>query len=262
MKTLIIYNSGVGNTKLIANILFHQLCNKIDTTIKSTEELTDMIRLDEFDNFIIGFPTYHATPSEHILAFLDKLEPLVEAKPVYIFTTCGLCSVNVLRIFAKKCMKKNLIPVLSRSFRCPATDGSLVAPIFKIWFQFEKNINLKISKEADRILEEFNKEQYTMKIPRFKLYSLINYPNKLGGKYLFKPNIYLHKSQCIKCGICVKDCPNNCYYIDNQHYPVFNKENCQHCYRCIHHCQAKALSLSKNRRVDKQLNGTFYNNIK
>ncbi len=143
MRTLIIYHSGVGNTRLIADMLFNQLKNKTNVMMKSVEEVSDYINMNEFDNYIIGFPTYHSSPSKSILKFIDRIKPTSKNKPVYIFTTCGLYSANTLRIFAKKCVEKNLVPVLHCSYRCPATDGTLLMPNMRIWFKFEKDIKRK-----------------------------------------------------------------------------------------------------------------------
>lgn len=260
MKTLIIYHSGVGNTKIIANMLYNQLKNKTNATIKSIEEISSDFEIGKFDNYIIGFPTYHSSPSPSILRYLESINPLTQNKPAYIFTTCGWYSTNTLRIFAKRCLDKNIMPVMCCSYRCPATDGTLIAPNMKIWFKFEKDIQIRIEKETYRIMNEFLKKQYNVKLPRFKFYSIINYPNKLGGHF-YKPMIYIHKSRCIKCGKCIEDCPSNCFLTDQDNFPSYKKENCEHCYRCIHHCPVQALSLNKNKIVRKQLNNKFFNDL-
>jgi ferredoxin len=227
-------------------------------TIKSIEDRTNNFDLNEFDNFIIGFPTYHSSPSQSILSFITSMEPLSNEKPVYLFTTCGLYSANTLRIFSKECIKKKFIPVLHRSFRCPATDGTLLTPNIKLWFEFEKDINSLIEREVQKIFHAFSHDQHKIQIPRFKLYSIINFPNKLAGNYLYKPSIYLHSSRCTKCGKCKKDCPNHCFVSNKEEFPTYEKDNCEHCYRCIHHCQSKALSLNKKKIVRRQLDHKFY----
>lgn len=167
---------------------------------------------------------------------------------------------NTLRIFAKKCINKNIMPVIYCSYRCPATDGALIAPNMKIWFTFEKDIKSKIAKEANRVINEFSKTQHKIKLPQFKFYSIINYTNKIGGQF-YNPMIYIHKSRCIKCGRCMKDCPNNCFSTDKDNFLSYNKQNCEHCYRCIHYCSRQALSLNKNKIVRKHLNNKFYNEL-
>ena len=67
-----------------------------------------------------------------ILTFIKQMEQLEISIPAFLFTTCGLYSANTLRIFAKLCEKKNMITILSRSYRCAATDGILLAPAMRI----------------------------------------------------------------------------------------------------------------------------------
>ena len=172
--------------------------------------------------------------------------------PTLLFTTCGLYSANTLRIFAKRCRKKNLIPIQSESYRCQATDGSLLAPKMEIWFKHEKGLRNRIEQDSNVFLERLA-EPLRESIPRFKLYSIINYPNKIMGQYVYKPVVYIHKSHCIKCGKCIKNCPRLSYNVSEDEMPIYQKERCIHCYRCIHQCPQQALSLSKKRRPDRTL---------
>ena len=56
-----------------------------------------------------------------------------------------------------------------------------------------------------------------------------------------------------RCGRCIRSCPHHAWKRDAQGYPVFQRKKCENCYRCIHHCTAKALSLSKRKRPKKLL---------
>lgn len=93
---------------------------------------------------------------------------------------------------------------------------------------------------------------YSLNMPRFKLYSILNYPNNLLGKGVTL-RIYTHKEKCIKCGKCTRNCPAKSLPKDKEGYPVFLKSKCDKCYRCIHHCPKLALSLSKNKTPKKVL---------
>lgn len=75
MKTLIIYHTGVGNTKTIASMLYKSLINKFDITLMSIER------------YIYWFFTYHSAPSTSILKYLDRIKSLSHNKLAYIFTT-------------------------------------------------------------------------------------------------------------------------------------------------------------------------------
>lgn len=251
MKILILYYSGVGNTKMIAKRMF-EIWNRIhDVTITSIEKLSKNIDIAIYDALVIGFPTIHASPAMPIISFIERTKCLQVPIPTFLFTTCGLYPANTLRIFASKCVKKNMLPVLTRSYRCAATDGVLMAPFMNIWFKHERKLYEKITIDTSSFIKQRNK-LVKVAIPRFKLYSILNYPNKFFGQR-FSPQIYTHKAECVSCGKCINDCPTQSMRKGDEGYPLVNNENCIHCYRCIHHCPKKALSLSKKHMPLKTL---------
>lgn len=253
MRILVIYHSGVGSTKVIATEYFRLLKEQVKTQLMAIEEIKNFGILDEYDYFVIGFPTYHCEPSKSIKAFIKQVSASKQPKKVFLFTTCGWYSANTLRIFAKLCQQKNLKVVGSMVYRCPASDGTLLAPWMPSLFKFEKGIGQKVQSSIDLIRESFQLEESVECIPQFKGYSILNYPNKLAGAKLYKPTIYVHTEQCIKCKKCISECPHKCLDLNHEGMISYNKQNCEHCYRCIHHCPMRALSLSKKKVVKKQL---------
>lgn len=251
MNILILYYSGVGNTKMVATKIFDLLHGSHEVTLASIEKLTTDISIDNYDSLVIGFPTIHASPAQPILTFIERIKQLQKTIPTFLFTTCGLYSANTLRIFAKQCEKKNIITILSKSYRCAATDGVLIAPTMNIWSCHEKRLDKKVESDVSVFILHCNSPA-VVNIPRFKIYSILNYPNKFFGQR-FCPQIYTHKKNCVTCGKCVINCPVQCIYKDDNGYPLFDNEKCIHCYRCIHHCPKKALSLSKKRPPLKTL---------
>ncbi len=257
MKILILYHSGVGNTKLVAEVLNNKLKESFETKVIAVEELSNEFVIDNYDGYIIGFPTYHTHPSESIIKFIDNASSIDKKMPAYIYTTCGWYSGNALRIFAKKCIRKNIIPVSYRTFRCAATDGVLLFPFIDILFTFEKDLVQKIEREAEKVKKEFICKSHSYDVPRFKLYSILNFPNKMIGQWITL-KIFLHKKNCIRCGKCIKNCNMNAMKLGKGNFPLFDKANCEKCYRCIHHCPHKALSLSKRKVPQRQLSEDFF----
>lgn len=251
MNILILYYSGVGNTQMIATKVFDLLHGSHEATLASIEKLSKNIEIANYDSLIIGFPTIHAAPARPILTFIEKTKQLEKPVPTFLFTTCGLYSANTLRIFAKQCQQKNMIPILSKRYCCAATDGILIAPTMNIWFCHEKDLDKKIENDVNDFLRQCNRSPIA-KIPRFKLYSILNYPNKFFGQR-FSPQIYTHKKNCILCGKCKINCPMQSIEKDEKGYPLVDNQKCIHCYRCIHHCPKKALSLSKKHPPFKTL---------
>ncbi|MBQ8176506.1 MAG: EFR1 family ferrodoxin [Oscillospiraceae bacterium] len=243
---LIIYFSGVGNTKSVAEYI--KSCSiEIPTEIYSIEKLPDNFSVDNYSAVILGTPTYHSEPAQPLMNFLETIN-LCRNIPAFIFTTCGLYSENCLRVLAYECLKHGIIPIHSASYRCSATDGMLLAPFMDCWFKSEKNLQLKIKKDFIAFIGKL-KAHSKAEMPKSKWYAPLNYPNKMLGKATTFP-IYLHSERCIKCGKCQSDCPKGAIVLTDG-YPVINKSECMNCYRCIHHCPARALSLSRKRAVEK-----------
>ena len=267
-KILILYFSGVGATKRIAEIIYTQLLRNLEVDppskidIFSIEKLKNEINLENYDALIVGTPTYHAAPSKVVMSYFDSVPQLAEKMPAFIYNTRGLCSLNTNRILAKQLHKKNILTIMDRAYRSPASDGSIIAPFVKRFFEFEKNIDEKISIDCAFFLEllELPEKNITQShIPRFKFGSIINAPNKLVGQ-LITIKIHLHKSKCIKCGQCIETCPHAALSRDKDNYPLFIPKSCENCYRCIHHCKSMALSLSKRKTLKTSLRYSDYLN--
>lgn len=67
---LIIYFSGVGNTKAVAEHI--KICaNKTSTEIYSMEKIPVDFSIDNHSAIIIGTPTYHSEPAKPLMKFLE-----------------------------------------------------------------------------------------------------------------------------------------------------------------------------------------------
>ena len=252
-KIAVLYHSGVGNTKKVSEKISVQLGKHYETEIYSVEKLPEDFDLDNYIGLVIGFPVIHTHPSTRILKFIDSINALPKPKAAYIFATCGWYSANTLRIFSKRCVAKNIIPIMNRVYNgCPATDGTLLAPFIKRLFRFPKNLDNIIADDISTFSEKMKNGVITLNEPTFKLYSILNYPNKLAGHFItFR--IYLHKHKCSKCNNCINNCPSGAFEKSADSYPIFHFIKCEKCYRCIHHCPNLALSLSKRKTPRKVL---------
>ncbi len=257
MKVLVIYHSAVGNTKLVSNLMYNHLIKSKQCDIHSIESVPHDLAFDEYDAYVIGFPTFHSRPSADIMSFLNGIRPIREKKPAFIFTTCGWYSANALRIFAKMCFAKGISPVMSRSYRCIATDGVLIAPSLKFLFDFERKLPDKIRRNLFTYMDLLENQNFVGKVPRLKLYSVINYPNAFfGGKHTSKINLI--KDKCTQCGLCVKNCNVLAYSWNTEGFPEVDRFKCVNCYRCIHHCPMTALTIHKKRSPSLLLDEKFY----
>ena len=250
-QILVLYFSGTGATKKVAEIMHARLSVECKTDIFSIEN-SDIPIFDTYNALIIGTPVYHAAPAKAIVRYAEKIPQLNNEIPAFIYNTRGLCSLNTNRILAKKLREKSIITVMDKAYRSPASDGAIIAPFIKRFFEFEKDIEKKVNHDCVNFLELLINKKLQGYIPRFRFGSIINAPNKFAGQ-LVTLKIHLHKDKCIKCRQCVEQCPHAAFLIGLDNYPLLDSKNCENCYRCIHHCPKMALSLSKRRTPKKLL---------
>ena len=264
-SVLILYFSGVGSTKKIAELIYNELVQSCKVDISSIES-KNIPNINSYDALVVGTPTYHAAPAKIMMSYLDALPPFRTSKynnipkanktVAFIYNTCGLCSLNTNRILAKKLQEKNIATIIDKAYRSPASDGSILAPFIKRFFEFEKDICKKINSDCAEFVRLLNNGNSKPYIPTFKLASIINGPNKAAGQF-FTLKLHLHKNKCSKCGYCIKKCPHSAFSMGAYGYPLFNSKKCENCYRCVHHCPHLALSPWKRKEVKRSLGKSF-----
>ena len=250
-KILLLYFSGAGATKKVAELMHEQLSQSCPVDIFSIESCADLA-INDYNAMVIGTPVYHAAPPRILTNYFNGIRPLVKAVPTLIYNTRGLCSLGTNRILAKQLIKKNITKIMDTAYRSPASDGSLILPSVKRFFEFEPGLNQKVAEDCAaflRLLQTGNTQGY---IPPLRFGSVVNAPNKLAGQ-LIRPRIHLHREKCTKCGKCLKNCPMGALDKDEAGNPMATKSKCANCYRCVHNCPNLALSLSKRKSIDRVL---------
>lgn len=256
MKILILYFSGVGATKKISEMIKLHIEKSYDVEMYSFEN-ADTIDIEQYDVLVIGTPVYHAAPARMVTNYFNKIRKLKRKMPTYIYNTRTLYSCNTNRKLAKQLKEKNIFIIMDREYKSPASDGTLMFPFIKSFFNFSENIEEKVKLDCEKFISLLKIEEKQEYIPYFRFSSILNALNMLFGQ-LITVKIYLHNVKCIKCGKCIRECPYNALYKNDLLYPEFIKKNCENCYRCIHHCPVKALSISKKSTPKKLIT---YDNI-
>lgn len=258
-KILILYHSGAGSTKTIAQSYYSRL-EPYSADISPISLDYDYTRLQDYDFIIFAFPTYHCSPSKSMRDFIKNMPRLNKPKKAFVFTTYGLYSGNSLREFIKECLPKNIIIGGYSSYKAPATDGALLMPSFGFMFRYGKKVKQRIDTDISNIGYLIKDNSYTHVSPRFKLYTILNYPNSALGK-AYKYKFRLLAEDCINCNKCVDSCIRHCWTIGNE-LPSYDSKNCEFCFRCIHNCPGQAIVLSKKTKYKSKLNQAFYNKLK
>lgn len=259
VKILILYHSGAGSTRILAEI-FHEKLEGYNVDIEPIKLNYNYNNLETYDFVIFGFPTYHCEASTSAQDFVRGMHVLSRQIRAFVFTTCGLYSGNTLRNFIKECYKKNLVVSGSSAYRSPASDGTLLFPSFRFMFNFEKDISSNLKRDIDKINKIILSKSYEVNIPPFKLYSILNYPNKVLGK-AYKHNLKVVTDKCISCSKCVDSCLRECW-TNHKEKLKFNQSNCEFCFKCIHHCPSNAIIISNKTLNKPKLDNKFLGILK
>ncbi len=254
-KILILYHSGAGSTKTIADV-YSILLKEYQTDILPVSLSFDYTLIGRYDLLVFCFPCYHCDVSKLMKEFLERMPEQPQPTKAFAFLTYGLYAGNAIRNFIKKCRSKKIHVENYADYRAPATDGTLLLPSFRFMYRYEKNVSGNILKDIEKIKKILSGERSTRKLPRFKLYTLLNYPNEILGKKS-KPRIKVRKEVCTNCHLCVNRCPRGCWTAGTS-YPVFDPVACDSYYKCIHHCPREALVFSEKTIRKKKLNPAFY----
>lgn len=260
IKVIIVYHSGSGSTKTIAEIYHKQLLQGYQVDMSPINLEYDYKRLNAYDFIIFAFPTYHCAPSTSMMDFIHSMPVFENNKKSFAFTTCGLYSGNALRRFIKACEPKNIEVGGSAVYRGPASDGALLLPPVSLMFHYQKNIIHKIKSDINQIAQLILADSHKTNYPRFKLHAILNYPNEMIGK-LYKHKIKVLEAYCIHCNKCINNCIRHCW-VKGDKIPKYEKDNCEFCFRCVHHCPKGAIVLSKSTQNKPKLDEKFYNNLK
>ena len=261
IEIIILYHSGAGSTKTIAEIFYNKLTSFFSCDIENIYLDYNFDKLSEYDFIIFGFPTYHCEPSESMMDFIKKMPKFPEVKNAFVFTTYGLYTGNTEKIFVKSCKHKNINTCGSNAYKAPATDGVLLFPSMDFMFKYGEEVPNKIKKDINFIKDTLKSDVYKSNyIPRIKLYTILNYPNKLFGKN-FTRNISIINNKCIGCEKCVNECIRDCWKKEKDKR-VWNSDNCESCFKCVHHCPSSAIILSEKTLNKPKFNNDFYKKIK
>ncbi len=239
MNIAMIYFSGTGNSKYIVDYLGNKLKeNNHNVKIYNIEQ-NPIIPIDT-DLLVIGGPIYAGNVPEKLIRWVLRNVPESSANSIVYSTSAGLINAHGVDSLAKKLSKKGYNILAKETYLMPRN----------FYFgKYPKNTK----DEVDKMLEDVNKQLDEL-VDKICLDTLSSkeFENKgVLGKDLLAETFsvmsrFMGKSfsvddNCIKCGICVKNCPeNNIDFGKDKNIKFSNK--CMLCCRCIHNCPKNAIN--------------------
>ncbi|MCY6958177.1 EFR1 family ferrodoxin [Clostridium brassicae] len=257
MEGLLVYFSGTGNSKFIAECIKKEFSKRGHNITLYSIESKAPINWYNYEFFIFGSPKYYEYSPLFFINWIKKNVPtLNHGANCILFCTGSAAIATSFKSLEKILKKKHLSVVTTKTFQMPnnyliglfnPTDKDKYS-IYSKW-NFEK-IGLMVQDFLDNI---YNIE---------KINPLIGFMCEKVSYYFCKSAKHKSKnfsvnSNCTKCTQCIRNCPtNNIELIDDK---IIFKNNCVLCTRCINFCPKNAI-IYKNRKVNqynynlKQLN--------
>lgn len=247
MKGILFYFSGTGNTKWIAD-RFKDRFNFYGSGIELINiERNNSFKLEDYDFIIIGTSIYAGCGPRIMDEFLNNLQSTTKKMKCILYSTQGTKTSSATAIYGKILEKKGYNIEIKAMIHMPNNYYFLTgkAPAAKENDKLLKEAALKVKKlTADFIQEnKINESSGTIRAGAGIVIS------KLFRKHLPKMSSNLISTDdCIKCGLCLNNCPVNNITFENGKATFHSK--CILCLRCIHSCPMNAIRY-KGKRIEQ-----------
>lgn len=243
MKVAIYYFSGSGNTEItVKKWKTEAEKNNVELNLFRIEDIKEEeVDVSSYDKIGIAYPIHAFNAPKNILTFAKRIKPLPEKKKnVFIVMVSGeymnLNHSSDLKL-GSILKKKNLF--IDSEYHYLMPYNMIFRHTEKRAYEMYKTMNALVELDAkdylvDNKIHALKKHKF---IRPFIFLIRIEQPFAPVNGKTFKVN----KKKCIKCMICVKNCPvHNIEYVDGK-FKFHN--SCLMCTRCSFNCPTNAFSI-------------------
>jgi ferredoxin len=265
-RIAIIYFSGTGGTKVVAELLFELLSGRFACDLRGVEDSHAAQSAMEADFLVFLYPTYYLAPPPSMRDFVRSLGAFDKLKAAYVLTTCELYSENSIRRMALALKARGIIAVGSKIVHAPGSDVTLVLPgaLIPWWYRFERGLPDRLRQAAREIGAAAEAPLVAESIPLPKWYTPFTQLFQLlvlNRFDLWRHGLRVLPERCVSCGACARDCGRGAWTMEGGR-PVHSSERCELCGRCLHHCPKKAIVLLKGLKDNRRLDSSLYGGLK
>jgi len=231
----IVYFSPTGNVLHLADKLTAKLGQDICKSYAL--EFIKYKKLESNDHLILIYPVHGFNAPRTVKRFVKNL-------PTQLFESVSIIGVGCTTIWVNGAVSSDLRKLFNKKNYTIILDEILAMPLTFI-ISFSNELALKLIEESERRIEDISlsiakRKQSNINV-KFKSHLL----NFIGKAEEFAARFFgleLHANKdCISCGICWENCPENNIKKGKKGKPVFGF-NCLMCMRCIYNCPQKAIS--------------------
>jgi len=241
MKCILIYYTGTYNTRYLTNLIKDRFEKKDITcdTYEINPLNNEILDLSKYDLIGLGYPIYGFNSPYPFLKFIRK-QKFKKGVKTFIYKNSGET------YHANDASSINIYRKLKHDKAIIKNEYHFIMP-YNIHFRFKDEL-VKEMLDIDNLLLDILEYEVLNNIDNIKRYKfihkLITFVVKL--QYIGGPvNSYLYKvktDKCIKCNMCIDNCPTKNIYYDNKGNIKFH-HNCLMCMRCSFHCPKDAIHI-------------------
>lgn len=246
MTVLILYFSGTGNTKKVAEDIKECLMKRnLSVIMRSIEEEIDLTKI-AYDYLIIGCPKYYEYPVMFMLDYLKQnLQRQERQIPSMAFCTQASPLKTNYSGLKRLLRKKNHNLTVEVSF--PYANNMTIFQFYKATepsdlMEKQKDIQKRIGPLLEAFLNGEILEEHIQAWQKPLYYLVAVGFTKLMPIFAMK---FSADESCTHCGLCAKRCPMKNIKM-TQGRPEF-KKNCLFCMRCINSCPVNAIRYNKQK---------------
>lgn len=249
---LMLYFSGTGNSKYIANLF----SKKVGAKCYSIEEKIDFEKeIEKHDTVAFCYPIYGSYVPRIMREFVTKNVEKLKNKKLIIFCTQLMFSGDGARAFTDLLPEGYGEVIYAEHFNMPNNICNISIFPIKNGEKAKKYITAA-NKKMDRICKDLEKG----KVKKRGFNKVSNIVGKSQSAHW--PDIEAkNKSSvkvdedCVKCGLCVKLCPMKNLNLTSKE--ILQNDDCILCYRCVNACPKKAITVLIHKKPKEQYKGIY-----
>ncbi|MCL2703496.1 MAG: EFR1 family ferrodoxin [Defluviitaleaceae bacterium] len=259
---LVLYFSGTGNTKYIAELFSAGM----DAKCVSIEEAADFNAIIKtHDRIAVCYPVYGSRVPLIMREFIARHMTALKGKELVIFATQVLFSGDGARVLCDLFPEGHIKVIYAWHFLMPNNVNNF-APLRKTGSKsIQKRIKIAEIKMA-RVCRDINagiERKRGFSALAKMLGKIQGIPWQGNSKNAFASGNTMENrakksvridADCTVCNICVECCPMR--NLENRQGAIVHNNNCTVCYRCVNLCPQKAITVFLKSKPKWQYEGT------
>lgn len=249
MKSNLYYFSATGNTKFAADKLQEQFKKYGKDLELINIENVDKVDLTDCEYLIIGTPVHSEMPPRIITDFINNLPEGNSKLKCMVYSTQGANGTAAVEFLKRILNKKGYEVLIQTCFRMAnnyyfgfgveRTDEEIAA--------YSRKVEEKAKLIVQKLLKDERHKEGALGIRVFIGKVMANGFHRMLPKL---SSVLTSTEQCMKCGLCLRNCPKNNITIEEGH-ATFHSQ-CIMCTRCIHICPVNAIRYKGKKITQNQ----------